>query len=102
MFPAADRDALAALIAQLGPLPPVADLSARERLSRRSRRDKKVRRRPAALRAADGDRRDCDVVDDVTEDEIARHALRSEYGLKLNRAATQSMPCSFSLLSSVL
>ncbi|MGH9309427.1 MAG: 3-dehydroquinate synthase, partial [Vicinamibacterales bacterium] len=40
-FPAADRDALAALIAQMGPLPPVADLPASE-LIQAIGRDKKV------------------------------------------------------------
>ena len=40
-FAAADRDALAALIAQMGPLPPVADLSSSE-LVRTMARDKKV------------------------------------------------------------
>jgi 3-dehydroquinate synthase len=40
-FAAADRDALAALVAQMGPLPPTGDLSAAE-LIQAMRRDKKV------------------------------------------------------------
>ncbi len=41
MFPRADRDALAAQIMQMGPLPPVADLSAAE-VVEATKRDKKV------------------------------------------------------------
>jgi 3-dehydroquinate synthase len=41
IFPAADRDALAALIAKMGPLPPIADLSVAELLQAMGR-DKKV------------------------------------------------------------
>ena len=41
MFPRADRDALAAQIVQMGPLPPVADLSAAETVEA-TKRDKKV------------------------------------------------------------
>ena len=59
VMPAADRDALAALIAQMGPLPAVADLSAQQVVDAIAR-DKKVDRREAALRAADGDRLDDD------------------------------------------
>jgi 3-dehydroquinate synthetase len=41
VFPAADREALAALIMQMGPLPPVSDLSAAE-IVEATKRDKKV------------------------------------------------------------
>jgi 3-dehydroquinate synthase len=41
VFPRADRDALAAQIVQMGPLPPVADLSAAEVIDA-TKRDKKV------------------------------------------------------------
>jgi 3-dehydroquinate synthase len=41
LFPAAERDALAALIMQMGPLPPVGDLSA-EQIVESTARDKKV------------------------------------------------------------
>ena len=59
VFPEADRAALAAHIMQMGPLPPVGDLSAAE-VTEATRRDKKVLAGPAALRAADDDRRDDD------------------------------------------
>ena len=52
VFPEADRDALAAQIAQLGPLPPVERSSAAD-IVEATKRDKKVDRRHAALRAAD-------------------------------------------------
>jgi 3-dehydroquinate synthase len=73
-FPQADRDALRNTIVQMGPLPPVGDLSARQALEA-VRRDKKVLAGrlhfvlPTAIgRAA--------VVDDVTEKELAR-AMRT-------------------------
>jgi len=65
-----ERDALASLIAQLGPLPPLADLTAPAMIEQ-MRRDKKVQEGrlhmvlPAGLGAAS-------IVDDVTDDELTR------------------------------
>jgi len=66
----ADRSALQRLVVQMGPLPPIGDLSARQVLEA-MRRDKKVLRArlhfvlPTAIGEAT-------VVDDVTEAELAR------------------------------
>ena len=65
-----DRDALASLIAQLGPLPPLGDLSAPAMIEQ-MRRDKKVREGrlymvlPAAIGTAS-------IVEDVSDDELMR------------------------------
>jgi 3-dehydroquinate synthase len=69
-MPAADRDALASLIAQMGPLPAVTDLSVAQVLDAISR-DKKVvgGKLHFVLSHRIGT---CDVVDDVTETDIAR------------------------------
>ena len=70
----ADRDALAALIARLGPLPSVRDLSAAE-VVQATRRDKKVLRGTlhVVLPTSIGT---TEIVDDVTEREF-RRALRA-------------------------
>jgi len=73
-MPAADRDALAALVAKMGPLPAVADLSVAETLEAIAH-DKKVvaGQLHYVLPTSIGT---CEVVADVTKDEIAA-ALRS-------------------------
>jgi 3-dehydroquinate synthase len=78
VFPTADRDALAALVTQMGPLPPVADLSAAEVIGA-TKRDKKViaGRLHFVLPTAIGS---TTTVGDVTPDEL-RDALRA-IGLK--------------------
>jgi 3-dehydroquinate synthase len=67
---AEDRDAVASLIAQLGPLPPLGDLDAPAMLGQ-MRRDKKVRdgRLHMVLPAAIGT---ASVVDDVSDEELMR------------------------------
>jgi 3-dehydroquinate synthase len=78
IFPRADRDALAAQIMQMGPLPPIADLSAAE-VVEATRRDKKVIAGrlhfvlPTSIGAAT-------TVTDVTPEELTRALLR--VGLK--------------------
>jgi 3-dehydroquinate synthase len=78
VFPRADRDALAAQIMQMGPLPPVADLSAAEVVDA-TKRDKKVIAGrlhyvlPTAIGAAA-------TVDDVTPEELTKALLK--IGLK--------------------
>ncbi len=69
-MPEADRDALASVITQMGPLPAVTDLSIAQVLDAIGR-DKKVvgGRLHFVLPTAIGT---CDVVKDVTEDEISR------------------------------
>jgi 3-dehydroquinate synthase len=70
MMSTSDRDALATLIAQLGPLPPLGDLAA-PAIVEQMQRDKKVHEGrlhmvlPTAIGAAS-------IVDDVTEDELMR------------------------------
>ena len=54
-----DRQALADLVTSLGPLPPIADVAVTQILEA-MQHDKKMVVRTAALRAADGDRRDHD------------------------------------------
>lgn len=73
-LPAADRDALAALIRKLGSLPPVADLPIRGILDA-VKRDKKVvnSRLHFVLCTSIGT---TDVVDDVTEDELTAALVR--------------------------
>jgi 3-dehydroquinate synthase len=77
-FPRADRDALAAQIVQMGPLPPVADLSAAE-VVEATKRDKKVIAGrlhyvlPTSIGAAT-------TVSDVTPEELTRALLK--IGLK--------------------
>ena len=70
IFPEADRAALTDLVARLGPLPSVADLSA-QALLEAMRRDKKVRqgRLHVVLPTGIGSTR---IVDDVTDDEFKR------------------------------
>jgi hypothetical protein len=80
-MPSGDREALAGLIAKMGPLPAIADIGAEDILeaiptTRRSSRS-------AALRAADGDG-GCEVVSDVTKDEIA--AALSTVGIRSPRS----------------
>jgi 3-dehydroquinate synthase len=77
MLPAGDRDMIAAVIAQLGPLPPVNDLSAAAQLEF-MQRDKKVHegRLHFVLPTGIGS---CRIVNDVSEAELLR-ALR-ELGL---------------------
>ena len=74
VLPNADRDALPALITQMGPLPPVADLS-RPRSSEATRRDKKViaGRLHFVLPTAIGRPT---VVDDVTPEELITGLVR--------------------------
>ena len=69
VFEEAERSALADLIARLGPLPSVSDLSA-QALVEAMRRDKKVRagRLHVVLPTGIGGTR---IVDDVTDDEFA-------------------------------
>jgi 3-dehydroquinate synthase len=78
LMPESDRDRLAALVQQMGPLPAVGDLSSAQVLDA-IRRDKKViaGRLHFVLPRAIGS---CEVVGDVTEDDIAS-ALR-EVGLE--------------------
>jgi 3-dehydroquinate synthase len=73
VFPRADRDALAAQIMQMGPLPPVADLSAAE-IVETTKRDKKVvaGRLHFVLATAIGAAR---TVTDVTPDELTEALL---------------------------
>ena len=65
-----DREALASLIAELGPLPPIGDLSAHETVEH-MRRDKKILdgRLHLVLPAGIGSTR---IVDDVGEEELSR------------------------------
>lgn len=70
----ADREALAALIARLGPLPSVRDLSAAD-IVQATRRDKKVLRGTLHMVLATGIGT-TEIVDDVSERELAR-ALRA-------------------------
>ena len=69
-MPVADRDALAAVIAQMGPLPAVTDLSVQQVLEGIGR-DKKIREGQLhfVLPRAIGK---CEIVADVTSDEIAQ------------------------------
>jgi 3-dehydroquinate synthase len=73
-MPAADRDELAALIRQLGPLPAVTDLAARD-IVEAARRDKKVveGRLHFVLATRIGE---WAIADDVTEDELAAALTR--------------------------
>ncbi|MCX6537346.1 MAG: 3-dehydroquinate synthase [Acidobacteria bacterium] len=70
LMSADDRDALASLIVQLGPLPPLGDLAAPATIEQ-MRRDKKVHegRLHMVLPAAIGS---ASIVDDVTDDELMR------------------------------
>jgi 3-dehydroquinate synthetase len=73
-FPATERDALAAVIAKMGPLPAIADVPVAEALEAIAH-DKKVvaGQLHYVLPRTIGE---CEVVSDVTKDEIAA-ALRS-------------------------
>jgi 3-dehydroquinate synthase len=77
-FPQADREALGRAIVQMGPLPPIGDLSARQALEA-VRRDKKILngRLHFVLPTSIGQ---ATVVDDVTDKELAR-AMR-KVGMK--------------------
>jgi 3-dehydroquinate synthase len=81
VLPAVDRTALAALVTAMGPLPPVADLDARDLLDA-VRRDKKVvdGRLHVVLPSAIGA---VHVVDDVTEAELS--AALADIGVRTAR-----------------
>jgi 3-dehydroquinate synthase len=77
-MPAADRDALAALIRQLGPLPDINDLAARD-IVEATRRDKKVveGRLHFVLATGIGE---WAIADDVTEEELTAALTRVGFG----------------------
>jgi 3-dehydroquinate synthase len=70
IMPAADRDALARLIVQMGPLPPVGDLTAAQAIAA-MRRDKKVLngRLKFVITASIGE---AIVIEDVEEKELVK------------------------------
>ena len=77
-MPSADRDALAALIRQLGPLPAINDLAARD-IVEAARRDKKIVEGRLHFVLATGIGQWA-IADDVTEDELAAALERVGFG----------------------